>query len=684
MNATEFTSRRKFASLFEIRWLDTQFQLAVVHESNGVAQRSVVNDELLTRQKNNPDWQVLVKGGLDDELDVEGDADLQVLEDYEAFDSGVLLPTSFEEIEAIENLRFEPGREIEEPGALFEHQDGSTRTRLRPEYSHVFEHSATSSFFAYLPVYFWRQVLFETKKYAVTYGIRISRPFTLIELMSFLGILFYMALNKKGEYANYWGSQPEDLVFGGSSTSLDTIMSLSRFKVLRRCFSFNAVPTTLVYDAAARIRPLLNLLKVTGGLYVDVGRNVALNEASVVCRSRQGRHMIVFNPMKPTGKYHFRHYVVCCSSTWIALNYKLHCSRCDVADRWDGIVGFEEDWALSEEFDQVSKIRQHVQEVMRPFYATNRIVNMDNYYTSVQLLQELELKGLYGRGTIRANSKHFPRHTMLDESKCSCGDSLQAISIDYSMNAASWCDGDVVNMLTNADPSTTSTVTRMIGSETREYPVPTCLGEYNNNMQGVERLDTIRATPLHYMPMGRAIPYRVDDLLSHPWSMSMSRSSQSRPHRMDVSARFVDLLGQIPPLLLAQKVIYGKRCDSEGVHAWSAKKASVTTAAATVTSTTASDTTVSTGLASAFTTDRPSVARQIRFNSTACTISSIPEPANSPTSLADYFATWLAIATTTPPVDAITSIAASAASSTTAPTDRPTCRATDRSTRASS
>ncbi|GMF42868.1 unnamed protein product [Phytophthora fragariaefolia] len=76
--------------------------------------------------------------------------------------------------------------------------------------------------------------------------------------------------------------------------------------------------------------------------------------------------------------------------------------------------------------------------------------------------------------------------------RCTRGGSLQATSIDYSMIAASWCDGDVVNMLTNTAPSTTSTVTIMIGSESREYPVPTCLGEYNQNMQGVDRLGQIR------------------------------------------------------------------------------------------------------------------------------------------------------------------------------------------------
>ncbi|KAG3078933.1 hypothetical protein PI125_g20836 [Phytophthora idaei] len=189
-----------------------------------------------------------------------------------------------------------------------------------------------------------------------------------------------MVLNDKGEYVNYWGQQPEDMIFGGNSISLDSMMSLNRYKLLRCCLSFNAVPNTLDRDAAARIRPPLNLLKVTGGLYIKVGRNVALDEASVACRSRQGRHTIVFNPMKPTGIYHFRFYVACCSSIWIALNYKLHCNRCDLGDRVDGVIGHEEAQSLRAELGKVSKIRQHVLEVVRPLFGTKRIINMDNYY----------------------------------------------------------------------------------------------------------------------------------------------------------------------------------------------------------------------------------------------------------------------------------------------------------------
>ncbi|KAG2960233.1 hypothetical protein PC118_g22626 [Phytophthora cactorum] len=156
--------------------LDSQFQNVVEHVRVGCAQSGVKTYKALTQLKDNPDWQELVTGDDDDDIDVGDHDDLQVADDYAEFDPGVLLPASLEEVEAIQNLRFEPNG----------------------EYKHLFEHSATSNFFAYLPLYFWRQVLFETNKYAVVYDIKISTPFTLAELMAFLGIIFYMVLNDNG------------------------------------------------------------------------------------------------------------------------------------------------------------------------------------------------------------------------------------------------------------------------------------------------------------------------------------------------------------------------------------------------------------------------------------------------------------------------------------------------------
>lgn len=109
--------------------------------------------------------------------------------------------------------------------------------------------------------------------------------------------------------------RPEDSILGNlNSSGLENVMPLRRFMLIRKCFCFRATPSSTQRDPATRIRLLLNLLKSTGGMYVEMGRNVARDESSVTCRSRFGRHCIVFNPMKPTGKYHFRLYMVCCAT----------------------------------------------------------------------------------------------------------------------------------------------------------------------------------------------------------------------------------------------------------------------------------------------------------------------------------------------------------------------------------
>ncbi|KAG2786027.1 hypothetical protein PC116_g26570 [Phytophthora cactorum] len=135
------------------------------------------------------------------------------------------------------------------------------------------------------------------------HGITLAKPFSLDVITTVLGILFYMALVDEGEYSNYWGQQVEDGIFGGSSVSLDGVMPLRRFKQLRQAFCFRCVEVSNTSgDEAAKTRPLPNLLTVTGPKYVNVGRNVALDEASVTCRSKYGKSLIVYNPMKPTGK----------------------------------------------------------------------------------------------------------------------------------------------------------------------------------------------------------------------------------------------------------------------------------------------------------------------------------------------------------------------------------------------
>ncbi|GMF45559.1 unnamed protein product [Phytophthora fragariaefolia] len=350
-------------------------------------------------------------------------------------------------------------------------------------------------FFAFIPLSFWNQVVVSSNNYADSSGNPSARAINLDELMKFLGIMWYMTLIDKGEMRNYWVDDEEASIFPGSrSRSLGSIMTWRRFIYIRKYLSFrsNVTRSDVQRDPAARIRPLINILKSRCLQHVDVGRNVAVDEASIACRSRYARHIIVFNPQKPTGKYHFKLYVCCCSTSWYAVIFKLHCSSL-LDDRMDGVVPQYEVLQLAKLTEKSSDVRSHVMEVTSSLNESSRIINTDNFYTSCLLLESLRSVGLYGRGTVRKSSKHFPHFTMIRKSDAKPrGFIKQGVCLEKHIVAASWVDGSIVNVVSNADASSSSTVSRRLKEAHVTFTAPTCISEYNSAMQGVDRHDQLR------------------------------------------------------------------------------------------------------------------------------------------------------------------------------------------------
>lgn len=144
--------------------------------------------------------------------------------------------------------------------------------------------------------------------------------------------------------------------------------------------------------------------------------------------------------------------MMCCATSWLGLNYKLHCHS-DLRSRMEDVVSAKDLESLEEQAAVVSKMREIVLEVAEPLKNSTRIINMDNYYTSVELLLELRVSKIYARGTLKGNqSKHFPKSIVLSK-KSEKGGLRQAVNRTNGIVAVSWIDGSVVNLVSNADSS---------------------------------------------------------------------------------------------------------------------------------------------------------------------------------------------------------------------------------------
>eukprot|EP00957_Ditylum_brightwellii_P203361 15334307-Ditylum_brightwellii.AAC.1 len=76
-------------------------------------------------------------------------------------------------------------------------------------------------------------------------------------------------------------------------------MKYNHFKQITSCLYCNNNKEEGSNDYLFKVRPLLNTLKTTLGLYLNVGDEVAFDESSVSCRSKYGHSLIFYNLTTP-------------------------------------------------------------------------------------------------------------------------------------------------------------------------------------------------------------------------------------------------------------------------------------------------------------------------------------------------------------------------------------------------
>jgi Transposase IS4 len=366
--------------------------------------------------------------------------------------------------------------------------------------------SPLSSFLAFIPMMFWDKLVYESNTYAeqrmreqgqrIISGAAWKAPISLNEMMCFFGLLIkFTCFQIHGRsYEAAWR-------FSAFHPYVSN-MSLSRFRQIRSVLhlSDNEKAHTHV-DKLRKVRPLLSVLKNTLGAYIDVGTEVALDEATVASKSSYGKEFICYNPMKNTGKYHFKFYMLCCSQTFACIRLRMHTkTSSDVADAQaregdDVIFDHNQDDEPEQNEQQLSKLNALILDMCKPLENKGNVVNMDNYYTNPTVAAQLKLKGILCRGTVRSNRRMFPKCILFSPQEARTmprGSLRMAVNHQFGITAYGWLDGNPVQMLSTADGTDVGAVMRQVNDRRIAVAAPRAIGKYNQNMQSVDRHDQLR------------------------------------------------------------------------------------------------------------------------------------------------------------------------------------------------
>jgi len=213
-------------------------------------------------------------------------------------------------------------------------------------------------------------------------------PITTQELEAYFGFNILMGINCLPSIEDYWKKNP---IYHYSPIA--ERISRDRFREISRYLHF-ADNATLApraspqYDRLGKIRPLLEYLETRFSVVFTPGQDLAVDEAMIKFQGRSSFKQ--YMPKKPT-KRGIKVWVLADSTNG-------YFSRLQI---YTGKKGNKPEQNLG------SRV---VKELTSDFQHRWHHVFFDNFFTSKQLLCDLEAVGLYGCGTARKDRKHFPSH----------------------------------------------------------------------------------------------------------------------------------------------------------------------------------------------------------------------------------------------------------------------------------
>lgn len=293
------------------------------------------------------------------------------------------------------------------------------------------------------------------------------------EIRSFIGLLIAMGLHGLPAFRLFWSTDPLFRV-----QPVADVMTRQRFMKLLGNLHINDNSTAAPrgdpqYDRLHKIRPLLTEMNKHFQTEAVSSSSQSIDEAMIRFKGRSAIRQ--YMPMKPT-KRGFKVWVRADAKTGYIYQFDLYTGKEGDSRSGRGLG---------------PRVVKHLTESLKN---TNTHVTFDNFFTSVQLMEDLHENKIFATGTVRSDRLQLPT---LAKVKTPMERGVSKWLTRNNIGYVKWMDTKAVHVVSTAfSPSEKLQAQRTQKDGTSlTVTCPRSIVEYTKRMGGVDRFDRIRS---HY------------------------------------------------------------------------------------------------------------------------------------------------------------------------------------------
>ncbi|XP_044755093.1 piggyBac transposable element-derived protein 4-like [Coccinella septempunctata] len=289
------------------------------------------------------------------------------------------------------------------------------------------------------------------------------------EMKAFLGINIFMGIKRLPSIKDYWSSNEEI-----RDNYISSIMPRNRFMWMLGNIHLNdnykqPKKGEPGYDKLYKLRPLLDKLQYTYNFYYDADEHQSVDESMIKFKGRSSLRQ--YMPQKPI-KRGYKIWVRANKSGYIA-EFQIYTGKVDSAEKHLGT--------------------RVVKDLTKNIAGEYHKVYFDNYFTSMNLMNDLKNSKIHGCGIVRKDRKGLPKDLKRDK-EMNRGDADWRITKTGIVSMKTMDKRGIYFLSNFHDPEKANSVQRKMKDGTIiEVSCPDLVRDYNENMGHVDKADMLKS-----------------------------------------------------------------------------------------------------------------------------------------------------------------------------------------------